>query len=330
MKRIQVASKGRRIVASLIDLAIIGVLFAISYFFIFYKAVSSVQNFNYHNNVIFTERSNTHLYSSDGKKTILEENPNISYDELDSKIKSYYTEYLLPKYKEQKKPGDGDVTYTKYWYGVVILHMPDVNNKIEGETEYSEDKRLYTWDNPIDPFSNPSYKRSSVGSDDDVLSFQKSNLGTAIYNLNLSDLTPIRASTRVISFGTVRALLYSSIFSTFIPCFIIPISLKNGKTIGKLVMHLIVLTDEGYEYKRYKHIFRYLSFYVVEVFGGVLTIGITFILSTCLVLFSKKHRALHDYISFSCVADERHTVFYIDEEEENKYKNKDITELRLE
>jgi len=328
MKRIQVASKGRRIVASLIDLAIIGGLFAISYFFIFYKAVSSVQNFTYHNNVIFTERSNTHLYSSDGKKTILEENPNIKYYELDESINKYYTSYLHDKYIS-KDPKHDDVTYTSYWYAVSILHLSDKAGIVKPETTYSEDKILYEW---VDKEAKEDYRykvKSNI-SESDLLDFQKGNLGTAIYNLNLSDLTPIRASTRVISFGTVRALLYSSIFSTFIPCFIIPISLKNGKTIGKLVMHLIVLTDEGYEYKRYKHIFRYLSFYVVEVFGGVLTIGITFILSTCLVLFSKKHRALHDYISFSCVADERHTVFYIDEEEENKYKNKDITELRLE
>ena len=109
--------------------------------------------------------------------------------------------------------------------------------------------------------------------------------------------------------------------------FIVPISLKNGKTVGKLITKLVVLTDEGYEYKRYKHIFRYLAFYMVEVFGGVVTIGLTLILTTTLTLFTKKRRALHDYIAFSVVADEVNSVFYKDYDEEIEYQKKSLEKL---
>lgn len=323
MKRIQVASKGKRVLSSLIDLLIIGGLFALSYFFIFYKAVAAAQNFSYHNQIILSERRHTHLYSDDGTTTLLVANPNMSHSDINSAVENYYTEYLYNKVDISKR----DVTYTKYWYGVTILHLKDVRGTVKPETTYDEDKILYEWED--DGIISDKFKTKSSSSDIDLLDFQKGNFGTAVYNLSLSDLTPIKNSSRVISYGNIRALMYSSMFSTFIPCFVIPISLKNGKTIGKLITGLVVLTDEGYEYKRYKHIFRYLSFYIVEVFGGVLTIGLTFILSTCLVLFSKKRRALHDYISFSVVADEKHSVFYKDENEEKEYKNIFISELPL-
>jgi len=321
MKRIQVASKGKRILSSLIDVAIIGGLFALSYFFIFYKAVAAVQNFDKHNQIILSERKQTHLYMDDGVTTKLVNNPKMTYDEIDNEVKQYYTDYLFNK---NNKPSE--VTYTTYWYGVSILHMPDTLGTVKPEKTYKDEEILYKWINP----NIGTYEKKDNSSEKDLTDFQKGNFGTAVYNLSLSDITPIKKSARVISYGNVRALVYSSIFSTIIPCFVVPISIKNGKTVGKLITGLIVLTDEGYEYKRYKHIFRYLSFYIVEFFGGVITIGLTFILSTCLVLFSKKHRALHDYISFSVVADEKHTVFYKDEQEENEYKNKDITELTLE
>jgi len=326
MKRIQIASKGRRIASSLIDLAIIAGLFCLSYFFIFYKAVSAVQHFDNQNQIIKEERIKSGLFIEDGTKTILQNNPNISYQELDKACYKYYCDYLYELSDKSKE------LYTPYWYSVEILHLEDSLNKIENKTSYTDDQRPFKWNvgYPITTKDYNQYKVKDNITENDLKDFFKLNFSNAVNNLTLNDLSKCKNAARVISFGTMRALLYSSMLSTFIPCFIIPISLKNGKTIGKLITKLVVLTDEGYEYKRYKHIFRYLSFYVVEVFGGVITIGLTFILSTSLVLFSKKRRALHDYISFSVVADEEHSVFYLDKNEEDKYKEKSVTTLSLE
>lgn len=325
MKRIQIASKSKRILSSLIDLSIIAGLFCLFYFLVFYKAVSAVQHFDNQNEVIKQERIKTGLYCDDGVTTILAKDKDIPYTKLRDSIKYYYTDYLYNKSDKSK------ITYTEYWYCVTILHLDDKLNLIENKTTYKDDQQPYKWDHDPTSKDDLSYsERRDKFNDNDYKDFYKMSFGTAVYNLSLNDLTPIKNAARTISFGTMRALLYSSIVSTLIPCFVIPISIKNGKTIGKLVTKLIVLTDEGYEYQRYKHIFRYLAFYGVEVFGGVITFGLTFILSTSLVLFSKKHRALHDYIAFSCVADEKNSVFYKDENEENDYKDKSITDLSLE
>ncbi|MCQ2792623.1 MAG: RDD family protein [Bacilli bacterium] len=304
MKRIQVASIAQRILSSLIDLALIAGITCLFYFCVFGKAVSSVQHFDTLRQQIINEEKISYLYTNledDTPKTYLEVNPKAGEETLAKPVHDFYVEYL------QKK----DQKYTEYWYDTHVLYLDDYKGLYSEETISRPEIILFEWKD-----EKPE-KKSSYTQEEFNLFYRSA------YSSSLTELTyfdPIRSATTTIAWGNMRAILYASLIGTFIPCFIIPISLKNGKTIGKLVMRLVVLTDEGYEYKRYKHIFRYLSFYIIEFFGGVVTIGLTLIFTSLLALFTKKHRALHDYIAFSVVADEVHSVFYKDEEEEAKYQ----------
>ncbi|MCQ2795583.1 MAG: RDD family protein [Bacilli bacterium] len=314
MKHIQIASLKKRLLSSLIDLTLVVGLFCLFYFCVFTKAVSSVQNYDHLNEVINEEKIDSNLFISKDNKIIslFDDNPKAGEAELEPPIHNFYIDYLHNK----------DQNYTEYWYDVHILYLDDVKETYKDEKIVKPEITLFDWD--IDK-KGESYHKKSDRSQDEFNEFYRLNYSTALRTLEFTD--PIKSALITMSWGNIRAALYASLVATIIPCFIIPISLRNGKTIGKLLTKLVVLTDEGYEYKRYKHIFRYLAFYLFEVFGGVVTIGLTLILTTSLTLFTKKRRALHDYIAFSVVVDEVNSVFYKDEVEELEYQKKSLEKL---
>lgn len=318
MKHIQIASLKKRLLSSLIDLTIIAGLFCLFYFCVFTKVVASVQNYNHLNEVINAERVSSGLYIEKDNKliTILQDNPKAGETELKDPTRKFYTDYINPKDTEKHR-------YTDYWFNVHVLYLDDVDHLYDGEKIAYPEIRLFEWNNPTK--SSDGFKKKDGHTPDEFDSFYRSSYSTAITTLSLTD--PTIGAIQAMTWGNIRAAMYASMIATLIPCFIVPISLKNGKTVGKLVTKLVVLTDDGYEYKKYKHIFRYLSFYIIEVFGGVVTIGLTLILTTTLTLFTKKRRALHDYISFSVVADEVNSVFYKDEAEEAEYQKKSLEKL---
>lgn len=312
MKHIQIASLKKRLLSSLIDLTIIAGLFCLFYFCVFTKVVSNVQHYDHLNEVIKEEQFNSHLYlkDKDGNPiSILVNNPKAGEDELAEPVKEFYTTYI--RHEDGEDP--------LYWYRTHILFVEDIHGSYKDKITYPEEI-IFEWN------EDKTDVKHKDGYEPEIFNqFYRSAYASATSVLMLTD--PTYSALRTMTWGNVRAAMYASMIATLIPCFIIPISLRNGKTVGKLITKLVVLTDDGYEYKRYKHIFRYLSFYIFEVFGGVVTIGLTLILTTTLTLFTKKRRALHDYISFSVVVDETNSVFYKDEVEEAMYQKKSEEKL---
>lgn len=314
MKHIQIASIKKRLLSSLIDLTLIAGLFCLFYFLVFTKAVASVQNYDHLNQVITMEKLKSNLYFIKDNKVIsyLQDDHKAGEDKLSEPTKLFYTQYI--------KHNDGE--NVMYWYHTHILFLEDKLEvyKDKDKINYPE-VTLFEW-------TDETYTEVKHKDDFDQETFNqfyRSSYASALATLQLTN--PTFNAIKTMTWGNIRAAMYSSMLATFIPCFIVPISLKNGKTVGKLVTKLVVLTDDGYEYKRYKHIFRYLAFYGLEVFGGVVTIGLTLILTTSLAFFTRKKRALHDYVAFSVVVDETNSVFYKDEEEEKTYLMKSQEKL---
>lgn len=313
MKRIQIASIGKRIVAALIDLALISGLTCLFYYCVFYKIAASIHHFDEIQENVNQEFINSGLYAKNEKGEIVSYtilHPDASVDEIHDVVKNFYVDYLNKNTEHDEK------TYTPYWFGVYVLHLPDSRALYENLPTYEEDQRLYKWSN----YQAAQYVVKDDAKAEDLQDFWRLSFGTA--TVALTNSPKIASQANVVTWANVRAIIYASIVGTIIPFLIVPVCLKNGKSIGKLCMGLVVLTDEGYEYKRWKHIIRYIAFYLIEAFGGVVTIGLTLLFSSCLVLFSKKRRALHDFIAFSVVADEKQSLFFKDEDEELMYKEK--------
>lgn len=301
MKRIQIASVPKRLLSTFIDGIIVGGLICLFYFCVFTKVVANVHHYDQLNANITNEQNISNLYENGEAYNV--KHPNAGEKELAPKVKYFYCDYLV---KKETKIND-------YWYFTHILQLQDIRGTYKDEkltvSELLEWNTNYT-----------DYQHKINANQNDIDDFFRAAFGTCTSVINNYD--PIKGAVYTMTWANLRALMYSSMIGTIIPCLCVPLLLPNGKTVGKLITKLVVLTDEGYEYKRWKLIIRYLAFYGVEVLGAFFTIGLTLILTSVTTLFSKKRRALHDFIAFSVVIDEPHSVFYKDEQEEEEYIKK--------
>ncbi|WP_416825359.1 RDD family protein [Ectobacillus polymachus] len=74
---------------------------------------------------------------------------------------------------------------------------------------------------------------------------------------------------------------------------ILPI-LWNGRTIGKYTTHIMIVKRNG---KRIDYVTMLLRELVGFWLLGVITFGITILISICLIAFSKEKRGIHDYVA---------------------------------
>ena len=118
----------------------------------------------------------------------------------------------------------------------------------------------------------------------------------------------------------IAMILPCLFISAFIFTFLIPLFLPNSKTLGKLALHLVVLRKDGYKLNKWWLLPRFLTYALVELIGGILSFGGTFLISYTMTMFNKKHRAIHDFAGNSIVADEKESLFFENRYEEELYE----------
>lgn len=117
------------------------------------------------------------------------------------------------------------------------------------------------------------------------------------------------------------AMVLPTLFaSAFIFTFLIPLLAPNGKTLGKMALHLVVLTQDGYQIKKWVLLPRFLCYALIELIGGILSFGGTFLISYTMAMFQKKHRCFHDFLARTVVADERESLFFANRYDEELYE----------
>ena len=111
--------------------------------------------------------------------------------------------------------------------------------------------------------------------------------------------------------------------------FAIPMIFKNGETLGKLIFHLCLVNKLGYRYNRLQLIPRFL-FMMVIIIALYLFLGaniwflgiVTFLalVSYGLAIFTKDHKAIHDYIAGTIVVDKVHSEIFENATQEDRIK----------
>lgn len=111
--------------------------------------------------------------------------------------------------------------------------------------------------------------------------------------------------------------------------FVMPLIFKNGKTVGKLVMGIGLVNKLGYDISIPQLIMRF--FFPMVVTTGLLIIGGTafaigmglFVLvSYALVIFTKEHKAIHDYLAGTVAIDAKRSVWFKNANQEAEYTEK--------
>ena len=105
--------------------------------------------------------------------------------------------------------------------------------------------------------------------------------------INCSTYKTLDEENRNMMLFTIVMIIPALFGSSLIFYFLIPICSKNGETIGKYLLGLGVLSADGYVLKRYYHIPRFLSLFIIEMAGGILSFGGLFLISYILFCFNK-------------------------------------------
>lgn len=124
------------------------------------------------------------------------------------------------------------------------------------------------------------------------------------------------------------------IFIIFVPYFfVLPLVyflpsmlFKNGETLGKLTMHVCLVSKDGYKVKKRQIIFRFiiflieltLSFFILGVgITSLATAGVGVFLLFIATVFTPKYRSLHDLAAATMVIDSRTSVWFESKEKED-------------
>ena len=168
-------------------------------------------------------------------------------------------------------------------------------------------------------------------SDDEVSENVTAKEYKYVYFYALSELTSIpeiiSAYNKYNLYGVTIPVLVAAIFTMLIFYFMFPMIFKDGETLGKLIMHTCLVNKLGYKYPKSGLIIRFLLpaavVAILLLFTGlslltIIIFSVIVLISYVLTIFTKDHKAIHDYLAGSMVIDKRESTFFKDINEEEK------------
>lgn len=196
----------------------------------------------------------------------------------------------------------------------IYLDYKSKATDLESNKLFNEDgERIYS-----DAIHQDSYKTFYENTYDSSLSYLYLNNEYRDLNRNVILID---------TFSIIGTLLFPFI----IYCFIIPLcSTRYRQTIGMRLVKIALVDVTGLSVKWYKLTFRFLFFYIIELWGSLFTFLIPFIVSLTMTLLSKSHQSLSDYIFNTYMVSSETQVIYKDViEYKLANKNKDRSNSNL-
>ncbi len=92
--------------------------------------------------------------------------------------------------------------------------------------------------------------------------------------------------------------------------FMIPMLLKDGRTLGKQIFGLSLVNKLGYKVTKSQIILRFLVFGLFEILGSVYTMMGTILISYTIMIFGKKNMSVHDWAASTRVIDGKRSVWF--------------------
>lgn len=276
-----------------------------------------------------------------------------NYVEYQNAIHEYYTDYKVNKCPEQYR---SDI-YDNYWYNVHILGLEDSLGKYTVE-QLNNRSLFIVQDGPTlfeyqtegeTVLYNELAKPKAEATEEALLAYyyipeeKNTEQKSYVYLVAANDLfaTPYFSACleEVQLWINYIPLLISAILSSIVFLFIIPLCTKYGRTLGKLMFHLAVVNKLGYDIKKYQIVPRFwfpvlvmvFAFFVCQLIGGqvlmsyLLFVTLYTLTNYGMVLFTKGHKAIHDYFALTQVINMKESVWYKDAQEEERV-TKSITQ----
>lgn len=283
------AKLSKRVGAGIIDIFIMFTLFAMFFSFIFSPIFSSLTKIDYYENKITEMKIDSHLYIADKKEIYVP-----ITEKYDENITLFYLEF----------------DYTDI----------DQNEKVDYLGNYlsaKEESGLFT-------YSEETGWIEKTGVEEDLVDFYDKQWEIADDLLNLSKHLN-GYSYRMIMLRI--AVIVTSLIVTYLAYhLLLPLFLKDGQTLGKVVCGLKVVDQKGFRVKYPRMVLRC---FVGLFFNVLLAIifGLPWFVSITMLIFSKNAITIQDYFSVTYIVDARLSTMFSSKAEldefEKKMKNKE-------
>ena len=258
---------------------------------------------------------------------------------------SYYTDYLVNKCPEEYR-----VNYNGqdiYWFNVHVLGQKDDRGLYADDVKKLDPlvsviaPTLFTYkvdasNNPLyDEFALPRYlnndetatlteaQEKTLQAYFYISDADNTNNQTCYYHLAVKDLVSRPFVSKAYDTWYAHSYSYPIVaclgVATFIFFLVVPLCFKNGETLGKLMFKLCLANKLGYRISKMQLIPRFLLSMVVVVVLyfvvglNLISLGIlTFLAlgSYSMAIFTKEHKALHDFVSGTLVVDKVHSEIF--------------------
>ena len=295
------------------------------------------------------------LFEKSAEKDEYHEKTFDSYQGYQDLFFSYYTDYLVNKCPEKYRLNyNGQEVY---WFNIHVLGQKDdrhiYTESIKNLNSLVSDvaPTLFTYkldanNDPLyDEFAIPKYlnndENASLSEAQEktlkayfyISDADNTENKTCYYHLAAKDLVNREFVAKAYDTWYHHTYTYPIIscmaLSSTVFFLVIPLIFRNGETLGKLMFKLCLVNKLGYRHSRLQIIPRFLLavavvlvLYFVVGFN-ILSLGIlTFIAlaSYSLTIFTKDHKAIHDFVAGTLVVDKVNSEIYKNYDEAIKFK----------
>ena len=356
LKNITHAGLFARFVAFMVDLAIMSFV-AFGFVLLTQNTVCKASTYvKKAQDEFYSYQIDSGLYEKSESTGLFKERTFDSYKGYQDMFFSYYTDYLVNKCPEKYRISyDGkDV----YWFNVHVLGQPDDLNlyasDLEGLHEIVKVNAASLFTYKLDADNKPLYNEvalpkcvennpeAEISEENQkkltryfyISDVDNTDNSYCYYYIATLDLTSRKFVSNAYDQWYMHyytlPLVCSFGFSMIIFFFVLPMIFKRGETIGKLIFHLGLANKLGYKHSRLQLIPRtFFLVAVVVVLALVIGINLWFLgivtflalASYGLAIFTKDHKAIHDYIAGTIVVDKVHSEIYDNATQEDKVKS---------
>ncbi len=225
----------------------------------------------------------------------------VSNGDIPDAIYNYYSEFKNGKvYLEETDP----FVFSNSWYNETIL-------KINDEGTFFELDQADTTLRAIE--------RNDLSEDEQALLL---NFYTNAFNDALADLAqyePYVSLAQQINQFFIEILAIAASISVLLFYFLIPLLLKEGRTLGKLALGLSVVNKDGYHVAWWQHLLRFIGLTITFVLAIYTILG-SILVSYTFMIFTKNYRSLHDFLAMTRVIDRKQSLIFTKEAQLLDYK----------
>ena len=352
IKDIKYANLGRRVLGIIFDL----IFFVIILLFLYLPVVEGYVDIGFHNKQVLNDVKAHQVYSGlfvdrseedevpltnvslIGREELTDDNDYFTFDSYEVYLNATYNFYSnkdLSFHKELMemifKKTDISENEFNYWYNTEVLNIDQSSDYdvfcLENNDLYSSPlnknakvKATITFKgekftkNGNDNRDNQEYILSSIKIFTDTLDFPGTYQEALLHFRNTNQYSNYYLQLERIS----RYEAYIAIaIGGLIYFLIIPLFFKNGETLGMKIVRVGLVNSLEYQVSKPQVFLKNLVI-LAEIFLGLFTFFIVFLVDYIVMVFTKRHRSFSDFVAATVIIDTKNSVRFVSRAVEEK------------